>query len=260
MKDIVSKFSLYDILAMVIPGGAILWGISLSGYRFFQITDKALFWIVSLVFSYLIGLINHMLTSYIWSCFRNNSAMINEAKQYVYNYNKMASLKQSPIYCTIILGNLLVLLMIYLLYEVIFRIDVIQHYHIIALICFIVTTLCLYILIHNNQDQVVVDKKYYKAYYYVLKNRYSNDIPIMESQVAFIQNMLIPILMFLFLPWEIYGLMQVIIVIMIPLLVWAIFHIQMKIYRRVWEDNLYLQEMLSKPNKPIHGKIIGSVS
>lgn len=252
MKELVSKLSLYDILAMVIPGGLILWCISLSGCRLLQITDKALFWIVSLVFSYLIGLINHMLTSYIWLCFRNNKKMINEAKRrYLDDIGKIKYMKQQPACC--LFKYLFILLMIYLLYMAISKVNVANH-HIISLICFVVTALLVYVIIQDKINPTHINlttiDDYYKAYYNAMQYRYSDDIPIMESQVAFIQNLTIPIIVFIFIPlplW-IYGSMKIIVVIMLPLLFWTICNTQMKIYTRVWEDNHYLQIAQHKSN------------
>lgn len=63
MKDIVSKFSLYDILAMIVPGGAILVAIALMINNLLVINtnliEKPLFWIIGLTGAYLVGLLNH---------------------------------------------------------------------------------------------------------------------------------------------------------------------------------------------------------
>ena len=50
----------------------------------------------------------------------------------------------------------------------------------------------------TTTDKCIVDN-YYRAYYYTKKNAYGNDIEIMESQVAFLQALLLPvIIVFLF--------------------------------------------------------------
>ena len=77
MKDIVSKFSLYDILAMIVPGGTILLYISLSLLENTLIFDvskahASITWAIILIVSYLLGLINQYITSQIWKSFRNN--------------------------------------------------------------------------------------------------------------------------------------------------------------------------------------------
>lgn len=100
MKDIVSKFSLYDILAMVIPGGTILVAIALMINNLLIINtnliEKPLFWIVGLTVAYLLGLINHTLTSAVWGKFRNNELMLKSslknAKGYLPENGKVGKL------------------------------------------------------------------------------------------------------------------------------------------------------------------------
>ena len=62
MKELVSKLSLYDILAMVIPGGAILIYLNtvIGNTLIFDKTkaDPAITWIISFVVSYIFGIIS----------------------------------------------------------------------------------------------------------------------------------------------------------------------------------------------------------
>lgn len=80
MKDFVAKISLYDILAMLIPGGTIFLFLSLTlGYKLKmdkELIDPILGWVIALVLSYLLGIINHVYTLNLWKCFRNNPEMI----------------------------------------------------------------------------------------------------------------------------------------------------------------------------------------
>ena len=45
----------------------------------------------------------------------------------------------------------------------------------------------------TTTDKCILDN-YYRAYYYAKKNAYGNDIEIMESQVAFLQALLLPVI------------------------------------------------------------------
>ena len=80
MKELVSKLSLYDILAMVIPGGTIIVFIALMINNSLivneDLIEKPLSWIIWLVISYIIGLLNHTLATFVWKRFRNNDFMI----------------------------------------------------------------------------------------------------------------------------------------------------------------------------------------
>ena len=84
MKDIVSKFSLYDILAIIVPGGTMLLYISLSLLGATLVFDSTvssngIAWIIILITSYLLGLLNMCFTNYLFSSFRNNSGMLAES-------------------------------------------------------------------------------------------------------------------------------------------------------------------------------------
>ena len=60
--NIISKFSLYDIIAMVIPGFTILLFItSILGYQWTindGMVNSTIFWIVAATLSYCLGIIN----------------------------------------------------------------------------------------------------------------------------------------------------------------------------------------------------------
>lgn len=81
-----------------------------------------------------------------------------------------------------------------------------------------------------------------------MKNRYNNDIPIMEGQVAFMQSMLLPLILLTLVvaygsdrqwscPCAVISVMTVFIISIMK----TIYARQMKIYNRVWEDDKYLK-------------------
>lgn len=73
-----SKISLYDILVMVIPGGVLLYALfpEISS-TFPEIGSDTIKWTFIAVLAYLIGLINHQLTSLVWRPFRNSPKMLS---------------------------------------------------------------------------------------------------------------------------------------------------------------------------------------
>ena len=112
--------------------------------------------------------------------------------------------------------------------------------------------------------QQCLTNKYSQAYYYAKKNAYGNDIAIMESQVAFLQSMIVPLIFigikffccivnFLIKVLEIKCCwVNCMITVVIYLFILAcmlcfIFNRQKKIYDRVWEDCHFLK-LVNKQN------------
>ena len=112
--------------------------------------------------------------------------------------------------------------------------------------------------------QQCLKDKYYKAYYYARKYAYGNDIEIIESQVAFLQSMIVPLIFigikffccivnFLIKVLEIKCcwvncmITVVIYLFILACMLCCIFNRQKKIYDRVWEDCHYLK-LVNKQN------------
>lgn len=263
MKEIFSKLSLYDMLVMLIPGGTILVFIALSlDFELYFDTFKmapALAWTIMLTLAYLIGIVNHIVTSVLWSPFRDCPHMIENAK------NKVYGIDESPVYkCgkevwIFLEHNFLEIVLIVIAFSFIGMflncdglnnkcgIYVLLIFY--ALLLFL--TFCeVHIIFTNN-----VNDEYYESYYYVLKNRYSDDIPIMEGQVAFMQSMIIPLLLLALLPCEVLNdyiphgsecCVRWLLISLIVLMILAIILRQRKIYERVWEDAKFLKLLQQK--------------
>lgn len=272
MNEFVSKLSLYDLLAMFLPGMLIFVFMTLvMGYELSVDecrAEKFISWTVFFLVSYLLGIINHVATSALVRIFmfRNNSNMISRAFKDVYRY-----CSQNARLCEIaddvkesgsthscmcrLLGILSIILLGIILYGV-FK-DESVHLRYLSILPFLIYSYSIIFLFtsccgrcfKNDNERIV--EHYYKAYYYVAKNKYSNDVFIMEGQVAFMQSMIVPLILYLFVPkceleylFElydclIYWIKGVLLVSIIILLV-AINLRQMKIYQRVWEDYAYL--------------------
>ena len=112
--------------------------------------------------------------------------------------------------------------------------------------------------------QQCLKDKYYKAYYYARKYAYGNDIEIIESQVAFLQSMIVPLIFigikffccivnFLIKVLEIKCcwvncmITVVIYLFILACMLCCIFNRQKKIYDRVWEDCHFLK-LVNKQN------------
>lgn len=280
MNDLASKFSLYDILSMVIPGGTVLLCLAsqcdstvlLDTNREVNIADacqgfilqtkeigrnmSALLWFAALILSYMIGIVNHTVTSLIWSPFRNCPEMIELARQ----NKKMSGLYimkkcQGPLGICPFICWYVSLVLILLIVEGCTCWQLLSEYKvygIIGVLC--VCYLC--VLLFNGKfceeskqfNELYVKNDYFRKYYYVAKNTYRKDIFVMEGQVAFMQNMVIPLIVLVivsnfgdkcypfYLPSVIGFTASCLLVLLVP----AIFHRQMKIYGCVFEDFRYL--------------------
>lgn len=276
MKELVSKLSLYDILAMVIPGGTIIVFIALMINNSLivneDLIEKPLSWIIWLVISYIIGLLNHTLATFVWKRFRNNDFMIKlsveKARSYLPVIGRFDTLTR-----TIDISNIdrnrirncvcqmkAVLLVYTALFIIMFMANCIckkcnsTDISLMLTIPFIAILICamaelIYTLKSSQNSNSAVLQQYYSAYYFVVKNKYNDDISIMEGQIAFLQSMLLPLVLFFFVPIDflkefIPGISCCLLYLLLTICILAIFAVvfcrQMKIYQRVWEDYEYL--------------------
>lgn len=114
---------------------------------------------------------------------------------------------------------------------------------------------------HSNNDKL---RKYYFAYYYLLEKQALGNIPLLEAQVAFIRNLIMPLFTFFFvglfgeyrLPHDIlhpivdsisaerFQFVAVGIIILIPVILTRLhYSIQMKIYELVWDGSHYISRL-----------------
>lgn len=279
MKEIFSKLSLYDMLAMLIPGGTILVFIALSWkFELYFDTSKtapALAWTVMLTLAYLIGIVNHIATNVLWSWFRNNPYMISRAGVRK-GISGVGKINYGCLRCFVLLIALQIIPFIIwfttsrecvwcfetlvcvlpLIYLVFLILDLTlspiklkckkSNVKCRILECF--KRECLLLKVKKKRSEIILEK-YYEHYYTALKNRYSDDIPIMEGQVAFMQSMIIPLLLLTLLPKYVLGYyipgyeccVRWLLISLIVLMILAIILRQWKIYERVWEDAKFLK-------------------
>ena len=216
MNGYSSKLSLYDFIVMLMPGSIILYCLMCaltSGCKLFPI-DNGFLWILFFIISYLIGMVNHILSACIFNKmmgFRNCPKMLKDSIQWANEngYDTDVDLEK------------------------------------------ITTQQCL-------------KDKYYKAYYYARKYAYGNDIEIIESQVAFLQSLFLPVIFILslsiissvdlslplnlqtgFCDCRCMYVVSIWIGSIITIILMAILMIsrQRIIYKRVWEDYHYLRKI-----------------
>lgn len=218
MKDIVSKFSLYDILAMVIPGGLIIAILgNYCGFIPFVIeTEKHnAFFVYSILFTgcYIVGLIYNHIIELLCKGIRNNPFSIKYARFLI-----RKDLKKIP--------------------KKYYKNNIHRFLWVVRMYI-----KCLCPKFRHKYNHII--NQYYIAYYYTMTQTTST-ISIMESQVSFLRNMFLPILLILFQFSDFFAcfensigvkLLYIIVVICIPM---TIIGRQNKIYQRVWEDYEYL--------------------
>ena len=205
MDQFLGKLSLYDIIVMIIPGGAILlffldyYGVDLLSIGSNDISPLTV--LGAVVASYIIGMGNHVIAKKLWKTLRNNywllSYCLKNAKNvYTTELNKLTENIETD---------------------------------------------------RNEIELLLKTKlrdKYYEAYSYVLERSHYDGISIIESQVAFLQSMVIPgLLMLIYLskhdsrPLLLGGIL------LFLLLFYLIFDRTMLIHRQVWEYYEYTKRI-----------------
>ena len=226
--NIISKFSLYDIIAMVIPGFTILLFItSILGYQWTindGMVNSTIFWIVAATLSYCLGIINEVISKQLWTGLRNNPHIIydqlKKLKNEIGTYSNLPAGKMnleipscSCYMCKCILGTIVFVGFAEMIIDKLISINDIQHASTL-LICFfsmlvaILVVLSLLTYYENNaltNDAKELIDKYYESYYKVSSNQFHSGISTIESQVAFLQNMSTPIFLFAVLPTSKYA-------------------------------------------------------
>ena len=280
--NIISKFSLYDIIAMVIPGFTILLFItSLMGYKWTvneMNVDSTVFWIVAATLSYCLGIINEVISKQLWAGLRNNPNMINDQLKKIKNeigtYSNLPTSKQnlespscSCYMCKCILGTIVFVGFAEMVIYKLISINDVQHASTL-LICFfsmlvaILVGLSLLTYCENTAhtyDAKDLINKYYISYYKVSSNEFHSGTSTIESQVAFLQNMSIPIFLFAVLPTSKYAAtfdyftdfpnefwyynIKGLLILLLVLILYTVYRRIEKIYYLIWSDCEYLKRI-----------------
>jgi len=252
-----SALSLFDFLAILIPGGALMAIIGeWLGFSPFELCictkDKFFVYSIILVVAYLIGIAYTCLMDFFFKGYRDSTKFMMNALKKVYESNQFKSKYQETFqeltgytsenikrYGHPLFDNIqcLISCVLFCLYRIF------NEKCNCLLLCWIKSS-------QIGQDHYIAFKrKYYEAYYYVSQHSASSSITVMESQVAFIRNMLIPLLLITidigdyFVNFCKY---QFLCFVLIYFLLSAMISRQNKIYERVWEDCIYLKILEKK--------------
>ena len=274
MKEYATKLTLYDFISMLMPGSIIVAVLMLLCTEDkLTLPNNAFFWVFFFISSYLAGIVNHIVTSSLFKFFhfRNCPKMLADSFQKAINQGYVSDESagkidnaekpscESHIYCgTALLGVCFGLLCcICCICQ--------QKSPMIIVSAFFVFYIAVLLLEFFNNRKGGNTKsndlkdEYYERYYYVKKNRYGNDIEVIESQVAYLQSLILPILLMLTSQCSPRKLMTLfgledkceicpcffvaIILLTLIAIIAAIFLRQQKIYDRVWEDYHYLKQL-----------------
>lgn len=283
MKEYATKLTLYDFISMLMPGSIIVAVLMLLCTEDkLTLPNNAFFWVFFFTSSYLAGIVNHIVTSSLFKFFhfRNCPKMLADSHQKAINQGyvsdesaEKSSDAEKPscnnhICCgTALLGVCFGLLCC--------TCSICKQYSpqiiVAAFFAFYLAVLLMAFFNNRKGGNTTPDKlkdEYYERYYYVKKNRYGNDIEVIESQVAFLQSLILPILLMLTSQCSPRKLMTLfgtdckyelcpcgfvaITLLTLAAIIVAIILRQQKIYDRVWEDYYYLskinKEELTKNN------------
>lgn len=289
MNGYSSKLSLYDFIVMLMPGSIIVGVMIVLGTDGnLSLRDNSMFWLFFFVASYLAGIINHIATGAVFRKFRNCPKMIlrsfkkamdngyktlhNDLLNQSQNYDTEERSKDDKKWCKIVLLVTSVVFILLILCSACKNCIIdkkVSPTSCCVLIIFCVVLFIILLVSLRNVYNQPVDKDFYKEtdllncyyqeYYYVRKECYGNDIEILESQVAFLQSLIIPMVLILvtylmtdknlldlFFIKDHYSILPCCFTILYSILFGAIsvsiFLRQQKIYDRVWEDYHYLKK------------------
>lgn len=288
--DFTSKLSLYDIIAMIIPGGTILLYLLINmGYSLTIDESKineGLCWAIGIVVSYILGIINHLITKKLWSFHRNNTDVIYSTLSQTMNEHTKALEKLVGVrrknrrnveetFCDYAKSSVCFVVVFFLSIFIIITVDKFLKlgtcgaYIILILLAIQTIIILLYCnsQIKRKNDEELLDK-YYEAYTYVQQRGQIKDIPIIEGQVAFLQGMLLPLLLLSTLDHNKIGFLINLSVcsckccqshcccpircgiLLVCLLIFPVVFARMKAtYRIVWEYYEYVKRIESKEGK-----------
>lgn len=248
MNEIFKKFNVFDYFSHLVPGTIVV----LALLHYFLCKDQAsmsnlfgclydklvehntiAFWTFFLVASHCIGLVNNVISDFVWYGFRNNTWFISASENMVGDNPKPCCLKfYNVIY--------LLLLIFYIIHVILSSFDcpcykTCAKYlpHTIAVVILIVDAVALIIYTFNSHDKGKLED-YYKKYEEVKVNYPSNNISNLEAQIAFLRNSIIPL--FLLSLVCVVNSNSNILLIVSPFIAFAAFFLhQQKLYFHVYE-------------------------
>ena len=208
--DVSSKLTLYDLLAMLVPGWLIVVGSESHFWEEIDVCCPAIKTSLMLILAYIVGIVWNCLMEFVFRFVRNDISMIQHA--FAENRESDNGFQR-------------------LLY-------------IIWASCKLVCSLKFIFKCQKSANRSSKLDLYYKFYYYVAKNTYSNAIPVLEGQVALLRNTVVIVFVGLF-PLEIFHDFYLRFIFSV-LMYFAMVYRQYKVYELVRDDYNYLSKMKSK--------------
>lgn len=231
--DISSKFSLYDILAMIIPGGVIMACILLfpyllhSSFHIIECDDcvitksgwDTIDYIIFFVASYILGLINNSICDYLFRGFRNNPSILASSLLKITNEQENKNLLTFT--QGINISN-----------------NTPTNFFSLA---WITTKAIVFRLVRRHSIHLeLIQYEYFQIYHLLIQKDLLGAIPIIESQIALFRNLIFPLIILGILiilndnPY--WGISLVLTAIPVYL---VMIYRQNKIYTLVWEGANY---------------------
>lgn len=199
MNEIFKKFNVFDYFSHLVPGAIVVLALLLCHYNsccdcakclclksfnfnsFSTLSDKLIednsiaFWTFFLVASHCIGLVNNVISDFVWYGFRNNTIFIELEKEMVNNESPALNLYVKTLMITAIPC---------IIYNLAYDFFPIFHILTLAIIAYVPT-------LYDTDENIL--KSYYISYE-IVKEKYNfNNISNLEAQIAFLRNSIIPL-------------------------------------------------------------------
>lgn len=265
-----SKFSLYDILSMIIPGGTILLFLSrYFGYYWKADTtwlDVPIFYVIALMLAYIVGLVNHVISSEVWKMFRNNPLLIQIGHDMMLAETNESTIPKATghskdciclkfLFYAPTIGCFCFEVIIVVLYLFQKAMTYYSLFYVGLILLVIMVALLIFLADKESSDQSVEARKlmsiYYDAYYYLDNKGKLGAVTIIEGQIAFLEGMIIPLFLFTLLPdryWNtnslaiIYGIKFLILLLCVAIN-YAVYKRAIKVHYLVWCNEHYYKKL-----------------
>ena len=201
MNEIFKKFNVFDYFSHLVPGAIVVLALlsyekgqdiplsSLCGNLSEEVKNNDIvIWTVFLVASHCIGLVNNVISDFVWYGFRNNAWLISMEKCFVHAKKN----------CSFIIKLVLVILTLSVLFSLPFiTIDFAASVALALVALALLFLICFSVYKKNRFSACKKFKRrlnsYYKDYELVKDKYPSNNISNLEAQIAFLRNSIIPL-------------------------------------------------------------------
>ena len=207
------SISLYDMIAMIVPGSVIECAVlHLNGVDAYQANESVIFWVTFLILAYLIGIVDELLSGMFFSPIRNNQYLLADLENNQWSSRCLFSKIKFFTFCV--------------------AQQIADEFT------------RLFKSTDSGKNSSLSVKKYYTAYYFAQSHRIGEHIGIMEAQLAFMRNMVIPLILCCFIQTSIYF--WIVASLLVILLIFAIPMRVVKIHKCIFEDCAFLSQIPSK--------------